>query len=181
MGTRHKQMVITKEGEKKVSQYGQWDGYPSGQGVEILRFLRNADLDKYQEEVTKLREITEEEIEEINKIGEGWQNQYPYLSRDCGSDIHQLILDGEVKFLQLMSDDDNSWIEGFYTIDFQNGTFTSIFHDEKTTFKLDNLPTDNQYLRAMGEEVEMDEEDEEIRNTALGKLTDEEKRVLGIQ
>ena len=54
MGTRHSQMVINKAGETKVVQYGQWDGYPSGQGVDILAFLRGADLDKYDEEVSKL-------------------------------------------------------------------------------------------------------------------------------
>jgi hypothetical protein len=32
MGTRHRQTVITKEGEQRISQYGQWDGYPSCQG-----------------------------------------------------------------------------------------------------------------------------------------------------
>lgn len=31
MGTRHQQRVINKEGVVKVSQYGQWDGYPEGQ------------------------------------------------------------------------------------------------------------------------------------------------------
>lgn len=180
MGTRHKQMVITKEGDKKVSQYGQWDGYPSGQGVEILKFLRTANLDKYQEEVAILREITEEEIEEVNKIGQGWQNEYPYLSRDCGSNIHQLILDGDVRFVSLMGDDDNAWIEGFYTIDFQKGTFESCYHDQKATFRLDALPTDKQYLRAMGEEVDMDEEEEEIRQRALAKLTPEERNILGL-
>ena len=29
MGTRHAQYVINREGEEKVAQYGQWDGYPS--------------------------------------------------------------------------------------------------------------------------------------------------------
>jgi hypothetical protein len=181
MGTKHKQIVITKEGERKVSQYGQWDGYPDGQGIEILKFLKEADLDKYQEEVAKLREITDEEGDMVNKT-ENWQNEYPYLSRDCGSDIHQLILDGEVKFLSLMGEDDNSWIEGFYTIDFQKGIFISEYHDEKAIFKLDELPTKNQYLRAMGDdEIELDENEEEIKKTALAKLTNEEKRVLGIQ
>ena len=180
MGTRHKKMISTKEGDKNVSKYGQCDGYPSGQGVEILKFLRTANLDKYQEEVAILREITEEEIEEVNKIGQGWQNEYPYLSRDCGSNIHQLILDGDVRFVSLMGDDDNAWIEGFYTIDFQKGTFESCYHDQKATFRLDALPTDKQYLRAMGEEVDMDEEEEEIRQRALAKLTPEERNILGL-
>jgi hypothetical protein len=39
MGTRNLTMVISK-GETKVAQYGQWDGYPSGQGLNVLSFAR---------------------------------------------------------------------------------------------------------------------------------------------
>ena len=39
MGTRHLTCVV-KDGDYKVAQYGQWDGYPSGQGIDILTFLR---------------------------------------------------------------------------------------------------------------------------------------------
>jgi len=49
MGTRNLTMVISK-GETKVAQYGQWDGYPSGQGVTILKFLRTLGTDKAAKE-----------------------------------------------------------------------------------------------------------------------------------
>jgi hypothetical protein len=45
MGTRNLTMVISK-GETKVAQYGQWDGYPSGQGATILNFLTFLGTDK---------------------------------------------------------------------------------------------------------------------------------------
>ena len=41
MGTRNLTMVIDKKGELKIAQYGQWDGYPSGNGVEILEFAKD--------------------------------------------------------------------------------------------------------------------------------------------
>ena len=44
MGTRNLTMVIDQEGEVKVAQYGQWDGYPSGVGVGIVSFLKNETL-----------------------------------------------------------------------------------------------------------------------------------------
>jgi hypothetical protein len=54
MGTRNLTMVISK-GETKVAQYGQWDGYPSGQGVKILDFLQTLGTDKNSKE-TLLKE-----------------------------------------------------------------------------------------------------------------------------
>ena len=43
MGTRHLICVVS-DGDYKVAQYGQWDGYPSGQGAAILEFLHKEDL-----------------------------------------------------------------------------------------------------------------------------------------
>ena len=39
MGTRNLTCVI-KDGKYRVAQYGQWDGYPEGQGMNILNFLK---------------------------------------------------------------------------------------------------------------------------------------------
>jgi hypothetical protein len=50
MGTRNLTMVISN-GETKVAQYGQWDGYPSGQGVNILGFLQSLGTDKRVKEI----------------------------------------------------------------------------------------------------------------------------------
>lgn len=152
MGTRHLQSVITKEGKKVISQYGQWDGYPSGQGVGILEYLRKGNLEKYQENVSKIPLLTQEQCDEINKDPE-WDQNYPYLSRDCGSKIHQMIEDGTVKFISLMNQDEaEKWCEGFYTIDFSKNTFTSNYHGRIKTFLLDKLPTQKRYLKLMGDE-----------------------------
>ena len=39
MGTRNLTKVIDKEGNIRVAQYGQFDGYPSGQGANIVGFI----------------------------------------------------------------------------------------------------------------------------------------------
>lgn len=149
MGTRHLQVVITKEGQKKISQYGQWDGYPSGQGVTILEYLRKGNLEKYQENLAKIPEITKRQINRVNK-DENWPNKYPYLSRDCGSDIHQMIEDDQVKFVVLMEQSEaNKWCEGFYTIDFSKNLFTSDYHGTVHSFPINNLPTNKKYLELM--------------------------------
>ena len=40
MGTRHL-IAVQLDGEYKIAQYGQWDGYPDGKGIDVLHFLRN--------------------------------------------------------------------------------------------------------------------------------------------
>ena len=145
MGTRHRQAVITKEGDMKIQQYGQWDGYPSGQGKSILNYLRSGNLDKYQKNLEKIPHITDEQAEEVEK-DLNWRENYPYLSRECGSDIHQMIEDGKVKFVQHASlEGCNRWCEGFYTIDFQKGLFITEYHGQEVVLNLSNLPTEEEY------------------------------------
>lgn len=92
MGTRNLTMVISN-GETKIAQYGQWDGYPEGQGKTALEFLRGVDLDKFRTRVESLRWLTKEEGEEIDKLPDGlWQKMHPYLSRDRGADILNLVM-----------------------------------------------------------------------------------------
>jgi len=79
MGTRNVTMVISG-GETKVAQYGQWDGYPSGQGVTILNFLKRFSLKKFKKQLDKFQfrgKKQEEEMEEfMASIGstDGWMN-----------------------------------------------------------------------------------------------------------
>lgn len=147
MGTRHLQIVIDKEGQTKIQQYGQWDGYPSGQGVDILKYLRKGDLEKYQENLNNINKITDEQVDLVNK-DTNWKVNYPYLSRDCGSDIHLMIEEELVKFVQHISlEEANQWCEGFYTIDFQKSLFITEFRDKVAKFKLSKLPTKKTYLK----------------------------------
>ena len=147
MGTRHRQAVINKVGELKIQQYGQWDGYPTGQGIDILTYLKTGDLDKYQLELNKIPQVTEQEIKLVNK-DENWANTYPYLSRDCGAEIHQMIENGEVKFVSHIDEDEaNQWCEGFYTIDFQKGVFISEYGENRVEVNLNDLPSDDNYLK----------------------------------
>lgn len=155
MGTRHVQSVIAKNGELKIKQYGQWDGHPDGQGIKILEYLRGGNLDKYQDELIKIPLINDEQIKTV-EADNNWPQTYPYLSRDCGSNIHKMIEDGEVKFASHLKEDD--WCEGFYTIDFSKNEFTSSYYDATTTFKLNELPSNEDYIKLM--KTKDDDEDE---------------------
>lgn len=155
MGTRHYQSVIKKDGEVVLKQYCQWDGHPESQGVEVLNYLRNGDLSKYYKNLKNLRVVTEEEIKEITKHND-WMERYPYLSRDCGADIHQMIEDGVVKFVQHMEESEaEQCCEGFYTIDFMQGTegmFFAEYHGVCKAYALCNLPTPEEFIKDMYDE-----------------------------
>ena len=103
MGTRHFQKVIAKTGEVKVQQYGQWDGYPEGQGIDILKYLRTGDLQRYQRNIEKLPQITKEQTELIEKF-ENWNEVAFFLSRDCGAKIHTMIEWGAVPFVNFIQE-----------------------------------------------------------------------------
>lgn len=94
MGTRNLTIVVSNN-KTKVAQYGQWDGYPSGQGMTALSFLRRADLKQFKKQVDKLEFFNKTEIEKIDK-NESWE-KYPYLSRDLGAEILNVIHLGQYK------------------------------------------------------------------------------------
>lgn len=100
MGTRNL-TIVHKNGEYKVAQYGQWDGYPEGLGATLLNFLKNVNIDSFRNAIDNVSFYTQEELEEIDKqIDEArkvipnyeWQRYYPHLSRDCGGDILNRIV-----------------------------------------------------------------------------------------
>lgn len=41
MGTRHI-IKVRKNGKDWISQYGQWDGYPTGQGEDVMKFVKSS-------------------------------------------------------------------------------------------------------------------------------------------
>jgi hypothetical protein len=121
MGTRNLTMVIHKE-ETKIAQYGQWDGYPEGNGVEILTFLRNKErIKKLTNKLKDIRFITARGNKEIKKflksIGceNGWMNddqadkyhkRYPYMSRDIGAGILEMVANSKDKEIVLRDSTD---------------------------------------------------------------------------
>ncbi|TKX19474.1 hypothetical protein C1H76_8323 [Elsinoe australis] len=77
MGTRNL-ILIYHAGKYKIAQYSQWDGYPSGAGLKVLKFLADpANLPKLIANLDKLYEPTQTDIDGFNaaaeKIGEDAQ------------------------------------------------------------------------------------------------------------
>lgn len=110
MGTRHLICVVVA-GEYKVAQYGQWDGYPSGQGETVCEFIqtsliKNGQLEAFTKAVRKCSFWNPEELDaewvrlagpSINGMvkadqADKFYDVYPELSRDMGAEVLDAVL-----------------------------------------------------------------------------------------
>jgi len=141
MGTRNLTMVVA-DGKTRIAQYGQWDGYPSGQGVKALDFLLKADLDAFKTKVLKCRWFSAYKKRELKKFMEsigskdGWvtmeqaakyNQKYPMLGRDNGAEILNLVNNSTDKVIWLHDESgfaaDSLFCEWAYVIDLDKRTF----------------------------------------------------------
>lgn len=145
MGTRNLTCIV-KDGQYQVAKYCQWDGYPEGQGLKILKYLRSLNLDKLKENLKyvipfnydnynkRLIEfgVPEEDLEK-NFVGyetyqkiEEYLKLHPSISRDTGADILKLITETN-KDIEIHNDldfaADSLFCEWCYVIDFDKNTF----------------------------------------------------------
>jgi len=136
MGTRNLTCVVL-DGEYKVAQYCQWDGYPSGQGLTILDFLTN----KFHRHdfVTNLKQtrfITEEEHTALwegfgadgsglvsLEIAKRFKANHPQLDRDMGGTVLEFIQKANEPVVLANSVDfakDGLFCEWAYVVDLDN-------------------------------------------------------------
>ncbi len=119
MGTRNL-IAVHSDGEYKLAQYCQWDGYPSGQGVDALGFCREhlqteEGIARFKEKLELVEFPPEEKIDEFYaSVGStnGWMtmdqsrefnDKYPYFSRDHGARIlHYVMAAPEMRPKQVM-------------------------------------------------------------------------------
>lgn len=88
MGTRHLICIFYK-GKWVVAQYGQWDGYPEGQGFKLFRFLCVAhNIENLKVGLAHIYEPAEAELDAINREIEDWEenaHQEMMANRMCES------------------------------------------------------------------------------------------------
>lgn len=153
MGTRHL-VAVQVDGEYKIAQYGQWDGYPEGQGATVLAFLAAANLEAFRDKLRLTQFATEEQIEDAwvaagykrgnefvsMDVSERLKELHPELSRDTGAKVLEivlaspnpetLLLENSITFAQ-----DSLFCEYAYVIDLDAGQFefyTGFNRDEVT-------------------------------------------------
>ena len=128
MGTRHITAVYL-DTKYRVAQYGQWDGYPEGTGLNCLKFVRTIVEESarniFANKVRKCQWATPQYV--VNKTRkEDWQKNYPELSCSTGSDILQIVMSSQ-KRLKLVNSinfvADGLMCEWIWVIDLDNGTF----------------------------------------------------------
>jgi len=143
MGTRHLIMAVI-DGQTKLAQYGQWDGYPTGQGKAILEFLNRLFeermdilINNFYPNLRSTRFATDDEIEQgyiaagakpddsfiSSEIVERFQQSFPAMNRDLGARVLNMILDtpnlvlkDSTKFAK-----DGLFCEWAYVLDFDEG------------------------------------------------------------
>jgi hypothetical protein len=167
MGTRNLTKVIDKNGVTKVAQYGQWDGYPAGQGVTALYHAKGSQV-QIEAGLARCRFVTPEELQPIyaqfpeagfwgTEDANRFKLLYPNLVRDTCADILGVVAYsvGEVLLVDESDfEEDTLMCEGIYTINFQTNKFISWYHGTEIEFSLDNLPEPQEYLDAWANERE---------------------------
>lgn len=136
-------MVIFKE-KTRVAQYGQWDGYPGGQGATIIKFINHLLLSglipQFKVQILKCKfrgkKENKERDEFMKSIGvkDGWMTgeqaaayraAYPLASRDLGAGILEAILNSTEKTIWLDNESafvaDSLFCEYAYVIDLDKG------------------------------------------------------------
>jgi hypothetical protein len=157
MGTRNLTVVKDKAGQTKIAQYGQWDGYPSYSGIQALEFLRDeGNQALLSAKLDLVQFVGDEEVDTLYKQYEStdWENKaflnaYPGLHRDTGVGILSVVANATAPIKSVDNTEfanDTLFCEGVYEVDFSTNKFITIYADNKVSYDLDDLPSDEEYL-----------------------------------
>ena len=130
METRH--LIICKVDKKvKVAQYGQWDGYLTGQGLTIAEFIQenlNHEflLESYKKKLRNIKFFNKKELDGLDELTDNLLKAGiaypPQLSRDTGAEILNIIDNVRQNEFKLVNSidfgDDDLFCEYSYVLDF---------------------------------------------------------------
>ena len=136
MGTRHITAVVN-EGEFVVAQYGQWDGYPTGAGNDIVAIISG----KIGQLKASLKHIVPVDSNTVERYwsecgAQEWgadmetcqrfKAKYVTLDRDTGPDVLNILIHTEVPVELYLDVDfiaDGLFCEWVYVVDLDSGMF----------------------------------------------------------
>lgn len=182
MGTRNLTKVVMN-GDVVVAQYGQWDGYPEGQGITAFNFLKEKE-NRWALEMGLQRVYypTQDELEAMIKpfedgtlpggmtldSGKAFSEKYPSLTRDTCAEILSVIAESKEPVpisLDLEFENDALFCEAIYEVDLDYGLFVSYWGrnsdsgewDSKVVLSFDSLALmdNDQYLKLFQSESEL--------------------------
>lgn len=138
MGTRGLTAVFVN-GEYKIAQYGQWDHYPSGQGVTVLMFCKEhlinfVGMESFKEALSRCVFVDSDHIKSLyGDLGielrnglisldesKRFKDKYPQFDRDMAAEVLEFVLksSGKVHLKDSLSFAGNSlFCEWAYVID----------------------------------------------------------------
>ena len=174
MGTRHLTIVL-KNGEHKVAQYCQWDGYPEGQGRTAYLLLKG-NVAVVEQSLDKCQWITEEQIEQRWRaahdacdiewegmehgfrfeVGEAMTNLYPEMERSHGALVLDSIMNsvGPIYLqdgIEFAAND--TFCEWIWIVDFDNRVFQAF---EPTKWhEYDAVENQESYLDTLDLDIKM--------------------------
>ena len=132
MGTRHLTCVF-ENGEYKIAQYGQWDGYPSSAGQTILKALHRAkdnDFESLRKNIARCKLISSENVQELwekTNDSDVFDEKYPTLVRDMGYKILDHLIEADVQEILIKHSldfaADSLFCEWAYVIDLDTRAF----------------------------------------------------------
>ena len=174
MGTRNV-TIVKLDSKIKIAQYGQWDGYPSGQGLTVLEFLKENNIGSFKKVlknqvrwlIGKAKQTLTDYYKEIGVEGQ-WismdkaelvKQKFPLLSRDNGAAVLGMIM-------ELSKTEDKLYIinesvyakDGFgcewcYVIDLDTNTLEvyngNIGGEPLKSYNIDNLPTEEIFVEEL--------------------------------
>ena len=136
MGTRHI-IKVRKNGRDWISQYGQWDGYPTGQGVDVMEFVKNEPYmrwlgqhidqghivpitpEKMQEYFNRMLAFAGDDKDMTAVIDQMFATSV--FCRDAGAKCLMMYAKRMARSLAVI-DEPSGWEEYMYTIDLDNET-----------------------------------------------------------
>ncbi|MDR2223590.1 MAG: hypothetical protein LBE34_12800 [Flavobacteriaceae bacterium] len=171
MGTRSLTMVIDQDGQTKIAQYGQFDGYPSGVGVGVLKFLQDKELTillKNKLSIVRFLDAKGKDkdfFENYNKNAPEWSSQpdnrtpeqikwfESYIHRNICEEILTKVAESDDSEIILINNEqtakEDGWVEWSYVINFKENTLNIHYHIDTPPIKiyqLDQLPTKEVFI-----------------------------------